>query len=58
LPFYNQVKEVSERFGCKGVTFVGDRGMIKSTQDVAGWFSLYHGNNEASDKGINGFGFN
>jgi len=30
--FYPQVKKVAERFGCKGVTFVGDRGMIKSTQ--------------------------
>jgi len=30
--FYDQVKKVSERFGCEAVTFVGDRGMIKSSQ--------------------------
>lgn len=30
--FESQVKKVSERFGCKHVTFVGDRGMIKSGQ--------------------------
>jgi len=30
--FYPQVQKVAKRFGCKGVTFVGDRGMIKSTQ--------------------------
>ncbi len=30
--FASQVKKVTERFGCKRVTFVGDRGMIKSTQ--------------------------
>jgi transposase len=27
----SQVKKVRERFGCKKVTFVGDRGMLKST---------------------------
>jgi transposase len=26
----SQIKKVSERFGCKKVTFVGDRGMLKS----------------------------
>jgi len=30
--FAAQVKKVSERFGCERVTFVGDRGMIKSGQ--------------------------
>lgn len=30
--FNGQVKKVSERFGCERVTFVGDRGMIKSAQ--------------------------
>ncbi|HID29370.1 MAG TPA: IS1634 family transposase [Desulfobacterales bacterium] len=30
--FYSQVRKVAERFGCKRVTFVGDRGMIKSAQ--------------------------
>lgn len=30
--FISQVEKVAERFGCKRVTFVGDRGMIKSTQ--------------------------
>lgn len=30
--FYDQIKKVSERFGCEAVTFVGDRGMIKSSQ--------------------------
>src|SRR6266567_950079 len=30
--FASQVKKVSERFGCERVTFVGDRGMIKSGQ--------------------------
>lgn len=30
--FIPQVKKVLERFGCRGVTFVGDRGMIKSSQ--------------------------
>ena len=30
--FYDQVKKVAEGFGCKRVTFVGDRGMIKSAQ--------------------------
>jgi transposase len=30
--FYAQVKKVAERFGCKEVTFVGDRGMIKREQ--------------------------
>jgi transposase len=30
--FVNQVRKVSEEFGCKRVTFVGDRGMIKSKQ--------------------------
>ncbi|MGH9625525.1 MAG: IS1634 family transposase [Bryobacteraceae bacterium] len=30
--FAAQVKKASERFGCEGVTFVGDRGMIKSGQ--------------------------
>lgn len=30
--FEQQVKKVKERFGCKRVTFVGDRGMIKRTQ--------------------------
>lgn len=28
----NQINKVKERFGCKEVTFVGDRGMIKSGQ--------------------------
>lgn len=27
-----QIKKAAERFGCEGVTFVGDRGMIKSQQ--------------------------
>lgn len=26
--FYSQVKKAAERFGCKNITFVGDRGMI------------------------------
>jgi hypothetical protein len=30
--FGGQVKKASERFGCERVTFVGDRGMIKSGQ--------------------------
>jgi hypothetical protein len=30
--FGAQVKKASERFGCERVTFVGDRGMIKSGQ--------------------------
>lgn len=30
--FSSQVKKMADRFGCKRVTFVGDRGMIKSTQ--------------------------
>ena len=30
--FGAQVKKAAERFGCRRVTFVGDRGMIKSTQ--------------------------
>ena len=30
--FAAQVKKASERFGCERVTFVGDRGMIKSPQ--------------------------
>jgi hypothetical protein len=30
--FASQVKKTSERFGCQHVTFVGDRGMIKSGQ--------------------------
>src|SRR6266581_1678111 len=30
--FASQVKKASERFGCERVTFVGDRGMIKSQQ--------------------------
>ncbi|RMG70188.1 MAG: IS1634 family transposase, partial [Nitrospirae bacterium] len=30
--FYTQVRKVAERFGCKEVTFVGDRGMIKRGQ--------------------------
>ena len=30
--FASQVKKVADRFGCGAVTFVGDRGMIKSPQ--------------------------
>ena len=30
--FESQVKKAAERFGCRRVTFVGDRGMIKSGQ--------------------------
>lgn len=30
--FYSQVRKAAERFGCKDVTFVGDRGMIKTAQ--------------------------
>jgi transposase len=30
--FYSQVTKVSEQFGCSEVTFVGDRGMIKTPQ--------------------------
>jgi len=30
--FGDQIKKVATRFGCQRVTFVGDRGMIKSTQ--------------------------
>jgi len=30
--FAPQIKKATERFGCEGVTFVGDRGMIKSLQ--------------------------
>lgn len=30
--FASQVQKVAGRFGCRRVTFVGDRGMIKSTQ--------------------------
>ena len=30
--FGDQVRKVAERFGCRRVTFVGDRGMIKSAQ--------------------------
>jgi Transposase DDE domain len=35
--FASQVKKASQRFGCERVTFVGDRGMIKSgqVQDLA-----------------------
>lgn len=28
----NQIKKLADRFGCKHVTIVGDRGMVKSTQ--------------------------
>jgi len=36
--FGDQIKKVATRFGCQRVTFVGDRGMIKSAQkaDLAG----------------------
>lgn len=30
--FYNQIEKIAKRFGCKEVTMVGDRGMIKSNQ--------------------------
>ena len=30
--FASQISKAAERFGARGVTFVGDRGMIKSTQ--------------------------
>ena len=30
--FGDQIKKAAQRFGCRRVTFVGDRGMIKSTQ--------------------------
>jgi len=30
--FRDQIKKVADRFGCKRITFVGDRGMIKSGQ--------------------------
>jgi hypothetical protein len=30
--FYSQISRVAEEFGCEKVTFVGDRGMIKSAQ--------------------------
>jgi hypothetical protein len=30
--FGDQIKKVADRFGCKRITFVGDRGMIKSAQ--------------------------
>jgi len=30
--FFSQIQKVSERFGCERVTFVGDRGMIKTPQ--------------------------
>jgi hypothetical protein len=30
--FGSQIQKVAERFGCRRVTFVGDRGMIKSAQ--------------------------
>ena len=30
--FSDQIKKVADRFGCKRITFVGDRGMIKSGQ--------------------------
>ena len=30
--FARQIAKVSDRFGCKRVTMVGDRGMIKSAQ--------------------------
>ncbi|MDO9530413.1 MAG: IS1634 family transposase [Syntrophales bacterium] len=30
--FLSQIKKAEERFGCEKVAFVGDRGMIKSTQ--------------------------
>jgi len=30
--FIPQIRKVAERFRCEGVTFVGDRGMIKSSQ--------------------------
>ena len=30
--FYSQIEKAKDRFGCKEVTFVGDRGMIKSGQ--------------------------
>jgi len=33
--FPPQVRKVAERFGCQHVTFVGDRGMIKSAQTSA-----------------------
>jgi len=32
ITFAPQVRKIAERFGCRRVTFVGDRGMIKSTQ--------------------------
>ena len=30
--FGNQIKKAAQRFGCQRVTFIGDRGMIKTTQ--------------------------
>jgi len=30
--FYSQVRKVAESFGCERITFVGDRGMLKSAQ--------------------------
>lgn len=39
--FASQVEKVSDRFGCENVTFVGDRGMIKSTQ-IAGLPENFH----------------
>ena len=47
-----QVRKVAERFGGGEVTFVGDRGMIKSSQveDRGRRLSLHHGDHEAADR--------
>ena len=51
--FAAQVNKASQRFGCERVTFVGDRGMIKSGQVedlVAGRISLHHRHHQAADR--------
>ena len=51
--FAPQVRKIAERFGCKEVTAVGDRGMIKAgaNRATAGRVSLHNGNNQATDRG-------
>jgi transposase len=34
--FVGQVEKVKERFKVKNITFVGDRGMIKKTEEIEG----------------------
>lgn len=40
--FASQVRKAAERFGCRRVTFVGDRGMLKSGQIEQLWREGFH----------------